>query len=80
MKIRNVNAGRYTYELEDDAYEGLDEALRTNRPLLAMEYISKILKDHQELLTLLKKAHESESVTKARKPAAPSKEDDAKEV
>lgn len=43
--FRNVNAGVREYQLEKDLFKGLKNAIDTNRQILALEYIQKILRE-----------------------------------
>lgn len=75
MKVRNINLGR-NYELEDDLFLGLKNAVNTTRPALALEYVHAILKTFEERLISLEnptkvesEAIANESVKLEKKPA-----------
>lgn len=60
MKVRNVNLGR-NYELEDDLFVGLKNAVDTTRPALALEYVNAILQSFSERLDELENPTKVES-------------------
>lgn len=59
MKVRNVNLGR-NYQLEDDLFLGLKDAVNTTRPALALEYVRAILEEFETRLSSLENPTKAE--------------------